>query len=59
MIEYLGVKEFAERIGVEPGTVRSYLQKGLLPELDARIGVGQRAVRGWLPEEDNLTIHNG
>ncbi|MDD7384776.1 MAG: transcriptional regulator [Actinomycetaceae bacterium] len=50
MIEYLGVKEFAERIGIGSGTVRSYLHKGLLPEPDALVGIGRRAVRGWLPE---------
>lgn len=42
MIEYLSLKEFAARIGVQPATAAKYA----LPDPDARIG----DVRGWLPE---------
>lgn len=43
---YLSLSEFAERIRLQPDTLKSYKAKGLLPEPDALIG----RVRGWLPE---------
>lgn len=41
MIRYLSRTEFAERVGVKPGTLSRYK----LPEPDAMIG----DARGWLP----------
>ncbi len=43
---YLGRAEVATRIGVKPATLSRYK----LPEPDAVIGEGRRAVKGWLPE---------
>ncbi|WP_197281001.1 helix-turn-helix transcriptional regulator [Microbacterium sp. No. 7] len=43
---YLSPKEVAERIGVEPETVRTYAARGRMPEPDATIGF----IKGWLPE---------
>ncbi len=42
MIRYLSRKEFAERIGVTPGTLSRYK----LPPPDGMVG----GDRGWLPE---------
>lgn len=47
---YLGLGDFAKRIGVSEGAMRGYSAKGLLPTPDALTGTGPRAVRGWLPE---------
>lgn len=49
-INYLGRSEFAARIGVTSGTLNQYIRQGRVPEPDALIGIGDRAVRGWLPE---------
>lgn len=49
-IHYLGRAEFAARVGISPNTLSSYWAKGLLPEPDAIVGEGPRAIRGWLPE---------
>ncbi|EEZ90321.1 hypothetical protein HMPREF0578_0227 [Mobiluncus mulieris 28-1] len=43
---FLATKQVAARIGVKPATLSRYK----LPEPDAVIGEGQRAVKGWLPE---------
>ncbi len=48
--QYLGLSDFAARIGVTLGTVQRYSGEGRLPEPDAYTGTGPRAVRGWLPE---------
>lgn len=49
---YLSTTGFAERLGIKPETLRSYLKQGRLPEPDALIGApgNIHAVRGWLPE---------
>ena len=47
---YLAPAEIAEMIGVTPGTLHSYITKGMLPEPDAEIGKGRGRTRGWLPE---------
>lgn len=49
-VRYLGKSEFADRIGVKPGTLSRYILEGRVPEPDALIGIGERTVRGWLPE---------
>ena len=41
---YLSLKEFAERVGVKPDTLKGYR----LPDPDATFGEQDR--RGWLPE---------
>ncbi|WP_280499005.1 XRE family transcriptional regulator [Nocardia cyriacigeorgica] len=45
-IKYLGMKAFAERVGLSKRTLEGYK----LPPEDAVIEVGDRPVRGWLPE---------
>ena len=50
LTRYLSLYDVAERIGVQPGTIRAYSKIGMLPEPDAYTGAGSRAVRGWLPE---------
>ncbi|MCI7512966.1 AlpA family transcriptional regulator [Schaalia hyovaginalis] len=47
---YLSVSDFAARVGLAAGTMASYGAKGLLPEPDVLIGLGDRAVRGWTAE---------
>lgn len=49
-VHYLSLKEFAQRIGLQQGTLSSYHAQGRLPEPDAIIGSGPRATRGWLAE---------
>lgn len=49
-VRYLGLGDFAKRIGVSEGTLRGYSAKGLLPAPDVLVGLSERAVRGWLPE---------
>lgn len=46
-IRYLSLSGLAEVAGIAMGTVRSYSAQGRLPEPDAYIGEGPRAVRGW------------
>lgn len=43
---YLSRRDFAERIGVQPGTLSRYR----LPEPDVIVGTASNAARGWLPE---------
>ncbi|MEU6582767.1 hypothetical protein [Nocardia sp. NPDC046763] len=50
MIEYLGIKQFAELHGIEEATARRYKHDGRLPPPDAVIGTGPRAHHGWLRE---------
>lgn len=47
---YLSVSDFAARVGLALGTMASYGAKGLLPEPDVLVGLGDRAVRGWTVE---------
>lgn len=47
---YLGLSDFAARVGISAGTLNGYRAKGLTPEPDVMIGLGDRAVRGWTVE---------
>ncbi|MDY5151376.1 transcriptional regulator [Actinotignum urinale] len=49
-VHYLGLTQVAQHIGVTEGTMRGYSSRGYLPQPDAYIGEGIRAVRGWLPQ---------
>lgn len=49
-IQYLALSDLAKAAGITFGTAKSYKAKGLLPEPDAIVGTGPRAVRAWLPE---------
>lgn len=44
---FLSVSDFARYAGLAQGTMSSYSAAGRLPEPDAYIGLGARAVRGW------------
>lgn len=48
--QYLSLSDLARRVGITRNTASSYSQKNLLPKPDAFIGLGDKAVRGWLPE---------
>ncbi len=43
---YLSSSQVAELLGINPGTYRDYIAKGLAPEPDVTIG----KIAGWLPE---------
>lgn len=45
-IHYLGLGEFADRIGLSRNTVNTYGRNGRLPPPNAMIG----EIRGWLPD---------
>ncbi|MBF6417003.1 hypothetical protein [Nocardia cyriacigeorgica] len=45
-VEYLGLRLFAHRVGIEPGTLKNYK----LPPADAIIKAEGRDTRGWLPK---------
>lgn len=47
---YLSLSDFAERVGLSTNTLSSYSAKGLTPDPDVMIGLGDRAVRGWTVE---------
>lgn len=47
---YLSLSDFAERVGLSTNTLNGYRAKGLTPEPDVMIGLGDRAVRGWRAE---------
>lgn len=44
---YLGLQAFAQRVGLERGTISRYLHKGYLPTPDVLIVDGSREARGW------------
>lgn len=45
---YLSSSEIATHLGLSANTIRSYLQKGLLPEPDVIIGAStSRPTQGW------------
>lgn len=47
---YLSLSDIAERIGVVYGTVQGYSSRGLLPDPDVLVGLGDHPIRGWSAE---------
>ena len=58
IVQYLALSDLAKAAGITFNTVKSYKAKGLLPEPDALIGLGDRAIRAWLPETVEEWIKN-
>ena len=46
---YLATSAVAQRLGLAPETIRSYVKKGMLPEPDAILDDCGLMPRGWLP----------
>lgn len=46
---YLATSAVAQRLGLAPATIRSYIKKGMMPEPDAILDDRGRMLRGWLP----------
>lgn len=49
-IYYLSATDFARRVGLAVETIRRYMQRGLIPDPDAIIGldtVNGRPIPGW------------
>lgn len=47
---YLAPGGVAKRLGVSANTIRSYVQKGLMPPPDVVLDDGARHLRGWAAE---------